>query len=104
MPERPGRLRPTTPQSVDATRPELSDPELFPPAKSTNQEEDDHNYVFCYEDGGKPPSTVTRLFRYEVAVHVIDLNLKPGTRAHQAASKGFYFDTYSNRLYLRRPT
>ena len=102
VPERPGRRTPT---NIEDTRPELTDPDLFPEVQKTNQAEDDHHQVFKYEDGSRPTRTVTRLFRYEVSVRVIDLDLRPGTRANRAATRGFYFDqTYGRRLYLLRPT
>ena len=102
VPERPGRRTPT---NTEDTRPELTDPDLLPEVQKTNQAENDHQHVFKYEDGSRPTRTVTRLFRYEVSVRVIDLDLRPGTKANRAATRGFYFDhTYGRRLYLLRPT
>ena len=83
--------------------PELEDPELMPKPKRTTKQEDDHQHVFTFHNGYRPAGTVTHLYRYNKAVRVIDLDLRPGTKAHQAASKGFYFDQPGGlRLFLQR--
>ena len=76
----------------------------MPKAKKSNKREDDHQHVFLYKNGSKPPGNVTHLYRYDVAVRVIDLNLRIATRAFRAASNGFYFDRPGGfRFYLQRP-
>ena len=91
--------------TVEDTRPELNDPDLFPKMKEQNQDEDNHPYTFKYPVGSQPLRTATRLYRYEDAVRVIDLDLRPGTKAHRTAVNSFYFDrTYGIRLYLETKT
>ena len=92
------QLEPTT----ESDRPELNDPDLLPKTKKPNRPDDEHCHHFKYEDGTEPLRTVTRLYRYEAAVRVVDLDLRPGTKAHRAASRGFYFDrSFGRRLYLQ---
>ena len=92
-------------QAVFEEHPEMEDPELMPREKRTTRRDEDHQFIFIYKDGSRPTGTVTHLFRFEVAVRVVDLNLRPGTRAFKAACNGFYFDRKEGqRLYLQRPT
>ena len=92
------------PAAVEDERPELHDDDLMPTAKKTDQREDDHQHIFLYKNGSQPYGPVTQLYRYDVKIRVIDLNLRPGTKACRAASNGFYFDRPGGlRLYLQRP-
>ena len=85
------------------TNPELSDPELFPTPRLQACPEDQHPYVFLYADGSQPPHPTTRLFRYEQSVRVVDLDLRPRTKANRAATNGFFFDgSYGRILYLKK--
>ena len=91
------------PSSKDQDKPELNDPELFPQPKEDAPTENLHPYIFKYADDSLPTRTITRLYRYEKSVRVVDLNLRPGSRAHRAAVNGFYFDSsFGRRLYLKR--
>ena len=87
-----------------AGRPELPerDPELLPEAQS-DKDEEDHPYMFQYEDGSQPTHPVVRLYRDLARVRVVDLDLRRGTRAYKAARTGYYLDRINgNRLFLQK--
>ena len=100
---REGAAPPPAARNDEDQNPELNDPDLFPQPKQDARTDDKHPYIFKYADERIPPSTTTRLYRYEKSVRVVDLDLRPGSRAHKAATNGCYFDgSFGKRLYLKR--
>ena len=104
------RLRPRTPAQQDAVvppptevynTPADSERDLFPQPKRRPQAEDQHPFTFRYQDGSQPATKITRLYRYDKTVRVIDLDLRHGSSALKAAANGYYFDdSYGKRLFL----
>ena len=81
-----GAALPPPPSDDQDQNPELNDPELLPQPKQEARTADSlHPHVFHYTDDSLPPRTITRLYRYGKSVRVVDLNLRPGSRAYKAA-------------------
>ena len=99
---RSAAVPPPVPERPQQLRPELLDEELFPTTK-TDKAEADHDHIFRYEDGSLPATIITYLHRFGSVTRVVDLNLRPGSKAHKAASRGFYYDNQNlgKRLYLK---